>query len=110
LTHQNRQHIAYYNADRQTVPGQRNLADDKFALHFLSLTTKEDTATPVGTYTVFASLATMLASFTAGLIWKLVSPEATFLLAATGAGWVKTTGPAMPNSCATSGAVPAKRA
>jgi predicted MFS family arabinose efflux permease len=51
-----------------------------------NLCKKEDTATAVGTYTAFASLATMLASFTAGLIWKLVSPEATFLLAAAGAG------------------------
>jgi MFS family permease len=55
-----------------------------------NLCKKEDTATAIGTYTAFASLATMLASFTAGLIWKLVSPEATFLLAAAGAGlaWV----------------------
>ncbi|MFZ5628871.1 MAG: MFS transporter [Spirochaetota bacterium] len=51
-----------------------------------NLCEKEDTATAVGTFTAFASLATMLASFTAGLTWKFVSPEATFLLAAVGAG------------------------
>ncbi|GAB4436855.1 MAG: MFS transporter [Turneriella sp.] len=51
-----------------------------------NLCEKEDTATAVGTYTAFASLATMLASFIAGLIWKFVVPEATFLLAAAGAG------------------------
>ncbi|HNA79606.1 MAG TPA: MFS transporter [Turneriella sp.] len=51
-----------------------------------NLCNKEDTATAVGTYTAFASLATMLASFAAGLIWKFVSPEATFLVAAAGAG------------------------
>jgi len=45
-----------------------------------------DTATAVGTYQALASLATMLASFAAGLIWKFTSPEATFLLTAAGAG------------------------
>jgi len=55
-----------------------------------NLCKNEDTATAVGTYTALASLATMLAGFTAGLIWKFVSPEATFLVAAAGAGiaWV----------------------
>lgn len=51
-----------------------------------NLCKKDDTATAVGTYTAFASLATMLASFTAGLIWRFVTPEATFLVAAAGAG------------------------
>lgn len=51
-----------------------------------NLCKREDTATAVGTYTALASLATMLASFAAGLIWKFVTPEATFLVAAAGAG------------------------
>lgn len=45
----NRQYIAYYNAERQTVLGQRNLADDKFELHVLPATTRE---TAGGTSTV----------------------------------------------------------
>lgn len=45
----------------------------------------EDTATAVGTYTAFASIATMLASLTAGLIWRFAAPEATFFVAAGGA-------------------------
>jgi len=32
LTHQNRQYIAYYNANRNMVVGQRNLSDAKFEL------------------------------------------------------------------------------
>ncbi len=35
LTHQNRQYIAYYNANRNIVVGQRNLSDDHFSLHKL---------------------------------------------------------------------------
>ena len=30
LTHKNRQYVAYYNADRQTVVGMRDLSDDSF--------------------------------------------------------------------------------
>ena len=48
-THQNRQYIAYYNAERRTVVGQRNLADNKFRLHVLPATTRE---TAGGTSTV----------------------------------------------------------
>ncbi len=48
-THGKRQYIAYYNADRQTVLGQRNLTDDKFDLHVLPATTRE---TAGGTSTV----------------------------------------------------------
>jgi hypothetical protein len=48
-THQNRQYIAYYNADRQTVLGQRNLNDDRFDLHVLPATSRE---TARGTSTV----------------------------------------------------------
>lgn len=45
----NRQYIAYYNAERRMVLGQRNLADDKFDLHVLPATTRE---TAGGTSTV----------------------------------------------------------
>jgi hypothetical protein len=48
-THQNRQYIAYYNAERRTVVGQRNLTEDKFQLHVLPATTRE---TAGGTSTV----------------------------------------------------------
>lgn len=48
-THGNRQYIAYYNAERRTVLGQRNLTDDKFDLHVLPATTRE---TAGGTSTV----------------------------------------------------------
>jgi len=48
-THQNSQYIAYYNAERRTVVGQRNLADNKFRLHVLPATTRE---TAGGTSTV----------------------------------------------------------
>lgn len=48
-THQNRQYIAYYNAERRTVVGQRNLNEDKFELHVLPATTRE---TAGGTSTV----------------------------------------------------------
>lgn len=50
-THGNRQYIAYYNAERRTVVGQRNLAEDKFELHVLPATTREaagGTSTVVG--------------------------------------------------------------
>lgn len=46
---------------------------------------KEDTATAIGTYTAFASLATMLASFVAGLVWQYSIPENAFYMAAGGA-------------------------
>jgi len=35
LTHGDRQYIAYYNADRRTVVGMRDLKDDAFTLHVL---------------------------------------------------------------------------
>tara|TARA_A200000113_G_scaffold4375_1_gene4770 strand:+ start:743 stop:2170 length:1428 start_codon:yes stop_codon:yes gene_type:complete len=35
LTHGQRQFIAYYNANRNMVVGQRNLSDDQFELHIL---------------------------------------------------------------------------
>lgn len=52
-----------------------------------NLCAKEDTATAVGTYTAFASIATMAASLLAGVIWRFISPEATFIFAAVGAGF-----------------------
>ncbi len=41
FTHGNRQYIAYYNANRNTVVGQRNLADSEFELHQLPATSRE---------------------------------------------------------------------
>ncbi|MEI7423304.1 MAG: BNR repeat-containing protein [Prolixibacteraceae bacterium] len=49
LTHKDRQYIAYYNADRHMVVGQRNLTDPKFALTELPATER---ATAGGTSTV----------------------------------------------------------
>ena len=48
-THENRQYIAYYNANRNTVVGQRNLDQDKFDLYVLPPTSRE---TAGGTSTV----------------------------------------------------------
>ncbi|MBS1645810.1 MAG: MFS transporter [Bacteroidetes bacterium] len=41
---------------------------------------KENTATAIGTYTAFQSIATMLASSIAGLLWYSFNPSATFLI------------------------------
>ena len=41
MTHKNRQYIAYYNANRNMVVGQRDLKDDKFLLHIMPATTRE---------------------------------------------------------------------
>lgn len=41
---------------------------------------KENTATAIGTYTAFQSIATMLASSLAGLLWYSFNPSATFLV------------------------------
>ena len=49
LTRQNRQYIAYYNANRNMVVGQRNLDEPKFALTILPATARE---TSGGTSTV----------------------------------------------------------
>ena len=48
-THGNRQYIAYYNANRNTVVGQRNLDEDVFELHILPPTSRE---TARGTSTI----------------------------------------------------------
>jgi hypothetical protein len=48
-TRGNRQYIAYYNAERRTVVGQRNLNESEFQLHVLPATTRE---TAGGTSTV----------------------------------------------------------
>jgi len=50
-THGNRQYIAYYNAERRTVVGQRNLEDDNFQLYVLPATSRDThggTSTVVG--------------------------------------------------------------
>lgn len=49
LTHGDRQYIAYYNANRNMVLGQRNLTDDTFELHVMPATSRE---THCGTSTV----------------------------------------------------------
>jgi len=49
LTDQNRQYIAYYNANRNMVVGQRNLDEPNFSLNILPATTRE---TSGGTSTV----------------------------------------------------------
>ena len=49
LTHRDRQYIAYYNAERNMVVGQRNLKDDQFSLFKLPSTSRE---TAGGTSTV----------------------------------------------------------
>ena len=43
---------------------------------------KEDTATAIGTYEGFRSIATMLSSTLAGLIWFYFSPETAFIVTA----------------------------
>lgn len=48
-THEDRQYIAYYNANRNTVVGQRQLDEEEFELHILPPTTRE---TAAGTSTV----------------------------------------------------------
>ncbi|NCT09049.1 MAG: hypothetical protein GW772_03075 [Flavobacteriia bacterium] len=48
-THKTRQYIAYYNANRNMVVGQRNLDEDKFDLHILPPTFREEAG---GTSTV----------------------------------------------------------
>ncbi|NOR76104.1 MAG: hypothetical protein GQ525_13230 [Draconibacterium sp.] len=48
-THENRQYIAYYNANRNMVVGQRNLNEENFQLHIMPPTSRE---TAGGTSTV----------------------------------------------------------
>lgn len=51
LTHGKRQYIAYYNANRNMVVGQRNLSDPEFQLHVMPATSREThggTSTLVG--------------------------------------------------------------
>jgi hypothetical protein len=49
LTHGNRQYLAYYNANRNMVVGQRNLNEEAFQLHIMPATSRE---THGGTSTV----------------------------------------------------------
>lgn len=51
-----------------------------------NLCDSKDTATAIGTYTGFSSVATLVASLVAGLVWQLTTPAMTFFLAAAGAG------------------------
>ncbi|MEN8117308.1 MAG: BNR repeat-containing protein [Bacteroidota bacterium] len=48
-THENRQYIAYYNANRNMVVGQRNMNDKKFELYIMTPTTRKEAG---GTSTV----------------------------------------------------------
>lgn len=45
-----------------------------------NLCKKENTATAIGTYTAFQSIATMIASSLAGVLWFTFNPSATFLV------------------------------
>ena len=47
-----------------------------------NISSKEDTATAIGTYSAFQSICTMLASSLAGLIWFQFGSEVTFILSA----------------------------
>ncbi len=46
---------------------------------------KENTATAIGTYTAFQSIATMIASSFAGVLWFTLNPSVTFLVSGTAA-------------------------
>ncbi len=50
-----------------------------------NISKKEDTATAIGFYTGLGSVFTMLASFTAGLLWSSISPSAAFIYSSAGA-------------------------
>ena len=45
-----------------------------------NLCKKEDAAAALGTYAGFNSIATLIASSLAGIVWHTVSPEATFAM------------------------------
>ena len=47
-----------------------------------NITAKKDTATAIGTFAGFQSIATMLASSIAGIIWYNIGAAATFLVTA----------------------------
>jgi MFS family permease len=44
-----------------------------------NISDKKDTATAIGTYTAFQSIATMLASSIAGILWFSFNPSVTFI-------------------------------
>ncbi len=44
----------------------------------------EDTATAIGTLTAFSSIATLIASLIAAIVWQLTTPSTTFFVAASG--------------------------
>ncbi|MBL7803907.1 MAG: MFS transporter [Saprospiraceae bacterium] len=63
--------------------GLYSAATDGVAKAWISnISDKNDTATAIGTYTAFQSVATLLASSTAGLIWVWAGPAAVFGLSA----------------------------
>jgi MFS family permease len=45
---------------------------------------KKDTATAIGAYSAFQSIATMLASFLAGIVWYFIAPSVTCFVTAFG--------------------------
>ncbi len=49
-----------------------------------NLVTKSETASAIGTYTGLTSIAMLLASTLAGLLWKFVSPSSVFIVSAVG--------------------------
>jgi len=49
-----------------------------------NMVTKSETASAIGTYTGLSSVAMLLASTLAGLLWKFVSPSSVFLVSAAG--------------------------
>ena len=49
-----------------------------------NLVTKSETASAIGTYTGLISIAMLLASTLAGLLWKFVSPSSVFIVSAVG--------------------------
>lgn len=53
-----------------------------------NLVTKSETASAIGTYTGLSSVAMLLASTLAGLLWKYVSPASVFLVSAAGTALV----------------------
>ena len=53
-----------------------------------NLVPKHETASAIGTYTGLSSIALLVASSVAGLLWKYVSPASVFLISAAGTGVV----------------------
>jgi len=45
-----------------------------------NICSKKDSATAIGFFTAFSSVATLFASIVAGIVWETVSPAAVFML------------------------------